>query len=133
MRLCERIAYRVSTNPAVFAHRHIMRVIPWLGLIELGVMKLTGGVPPHSFRKRQGQFEIGRRTYRIRYEHSGRGGRGSVQIVRMVDGRTLGPVVVEIAGLREAEAFYLDPSACLRSGMPTAVERLRRVLGEARA
>src|SRR5205814_578419 len=65
-------------------NRHVRRVASWVGLIVLGIEKLTGSryVP----RSRQLRFEYDGRCFKAKFNHSA-GARGGIEIVEIEDGR----------------------------------------------
>ncbi len=91
-------------------NRHVRRVASWVGLIVLGIEKLTGSryVP----RTRQLRFDYDKRSFKAKFNHSA-GARGGIEIVEIVDGRGSpeGQTICSITNLEEAAAFYDNPAS----------------------
>ncbi len=86
--------------------RHVRRVAPWIGLIVLGIEKISG----QSWRvpkQRQLWFEHGGRSFKARYNHLV-GQKGGIEIVEVLQGAGSpeGSVVYSITSLKGAEEFY---------------------------
>jgi hypothetical protein len=94
--------------------RHVRRVASWVGLIVLGIEKLTGNrnVP----RTRQLRFEYASRTFKAKYNHKA-GPRGGIDIVEIDPGRGSpeGRTVGSIRNLAEAASFYNRPKTMFSS------------------
>ncbi len=94
--------------------RHVRRVASWVGLLVLGIEKLTG----HRYvpRNRQLRFEYGGRSFKAKFNHRA-GARGGIDIVEIVDGRGSpeGQTLCSITNLEEAATFYNDPVAQMDS------------------
>jgi hypothetical protein len=91
--------------------RHVRRVASWVGLIVLGIEKLSSGkwrIP----RDRQLRFEYKGQSFKAKYNHA-TGPRGGIDIVEILPGRGSpeGRTVVSISSLAEAEQFYRKPKA----------------------
>src|SRR2546423_438469 len=90
--------------------RHVRRVASWVGLIVLGIEKVTGSreVP----RNRQLRFEYAGRSFKAKYNHKS-GTRGGIDIVEILPGRGSpeGQTVGTIRNLAEAGSFYNRPKA----------------------
>ena len=87
-------------------NRHVRRVAPWLGLIALGIERVSGTawkVP----RERQLRFEHDGRSFKVKFNHRA-GPRGGIDIIEILPGRGSmpGTTVVSITNLGEAEQFY---------------------------
>ena len=66
--------------------RHVRRVASWVGLIVLGIEKLTGSryIP----RNRQLRFEYDGKAYKAKFNHHAGGAqRGGIDIVEILPGR----------------------------------------------
>jgi hypothetical protein len=89
-------------------NRHVRRVASWVGLIVLGIEKLTGRryIP----RTRQLRFDYDGGSFKAKFNHKA-GSRGGVDIVEIVDGRGSpeGRTVVSITNLEQAGSFYDQP------------------------
>jgi hypothetical protein len=86
--------------------RHVRRVAPWIGLIVLGIEKISGQswwVP----KQRQLWFKHGGRSFKARYNHVV-GEKGGIEIVEVLPGAGSpeGNVVFSITSLKGAEEFY---------------------------
>ncbi len=90
------------------------RVASWVGLIVLGIEKLTGSrkIP----RTRQLRFEYAGRSFKAKYNHK-TGPRGGIDIVEIVSGRGSpeGRTVASIKNLEEAARFYDDPGKIFKA------------------
>jgi len=90
-------------------NKHVRRVASWVGLIVLGIEKLTG----HRYipRNRQLRFEYDGRSFMAKFNHKA-GPRGGIDIVEIVAGRGSpeGATVCSITNLEEAATFYDDPA-----------------------
>lgn len=93
-------------------NRHVRRVASWVGLIALGINKLTGirFVP----RARQLPFDYHGRSFKAEYNHKA-GPFGGIDIVEIVadNGSPEGRTVHSIRNLAAAAAFYDDPAGHL--------------------
>jgi hypothetical protein len=81
-------------------------VSSWIGLIVLGIAKVTGldwKIP----RNRQLRFDYGGRSFNARFNHKV-GPRGGIEIVEVLPGRGApeGKAIVVIDSLSSAENFY---------------------------
>ncbi len=86
--------------------RHVRRVTSWIGLIVLGIEKISGQswkVP----RVRQLCFKHAGRSFKARYNHKV-GKKGGIEIVQVLPGAGApeGSVFYTIADLKSAEEFY---------------------------
>ncbi len=86
--------------------RHVRRVASWIGLIVLGIEKISGQswkVP----RMRQLWFDYAGRSFKARYNHEV-GKKGGIEIVEVLPGAGApeGSVLYTIADLKSAEEFY---------------------------
>ena len=98
--------------------RHVRRVVSWLGLVALGLEKVTG---PHwwpSSARRSVYFRHQDRTYKVKFDHS-HGRYGGLVFVELSGRSTRSPeraTVLAINSLEEAEAFYLRAPSYFRGG-----------------
>ena len=92
--------------------RHVRRVASWVGLIALGINKLTGilFVP----RAHQLPFDYHGRSFKVEYNHKA-GPFGGIDIVEIVAGKRSPEeqTVYSIRNLADAAAFYDDPARYL--------------------
>ena len=99
-------------------HRHVRRVASWVGLIVLGVDKLTESryIP----RARQLRFEHGGRFFMIKFNHNAGTGkgftRGGIDIVEIGPGRGAPELetICSITNLKEAANFYDNPGRAFK-------------------
>jgi hypothetical protein len=89
--------------------RHVRRVTAWLGLLVLGIEKLSTDWMPS--RSRQLVFTIGARRIKVRFNHKIRP-KGGIEFVEIIPGPGSpdGAVLRTIASLADAEKFYQSPS-----------------------
>jgi hypothetical protein len=94
---------------------HVRRVASWVGLIVLGIEKLTGShyVP----RTRQLRFDHKGKSYKATFNHNAGGSRrGGIDIVEVLPGKGSpeGKTVHSITNLQEAADFYDNPARYVR-------------------
>lgn len=95
--------------------RHVRRISSWIGLILLGIGRLSDSeweIP----RSRQLRFKYNGQRYKVRYKHDV-GSRGGIEIVELLplQGLPEGDRIVVITSLAQAEAFYLKPDEPFRA------------------
>jgi hypothetical protein len=87
---------------------HVGRVASWVGLIVLGIEKLTD----HRYipRNRQLRFDYDGRSFKAKFNHKA-GPRGGIDIIEIVEGRgsPQGETICSITNLEEAARFYDNP------------------------
>jgi hypothetical protein len=90
-------------------NKHVRRIASWVGLIVLGVEKLTGSryIP----RSRQLRFKYCKRSFKAKFNHKA-GPRGGIDIIEIVSGpgSPEGKTICSITNLEEAANFYDKPA-----------------------
>ena len=95
--------------------RHVRRIASWVGLIVLGIDKLSDqdwAIP----RSRQLEFKYAGRRFKAKYNHLVKP-RGGIDIVEVLPGKGSpeGKTVVSIPDLDQAENFYNEAPAMFKA------------------